>query len=996
MALIGSLVVTVTARTDDFENKLKTTRTTLKLTQDQAAEVAKGLGALGAALTQSGTQASTSARGFDQAATSLRSVKQASAEAAGGLSSAASGIKALAGSFAGLAVAAVSFQAIKSGVEGLLDSATKSQSLSAAFTAIAGSAQEGEKQLAFVRGTADKLGFSFTALAGSYKGLSAATRGTNLEGAATQQIFTAVATASRTLQLSTQDTQGVLLALQQIISKGTVQAEELRGQIGERLPGAFGIAARAMGVTEKELTKLLETGAVASNVFIPKFAAQLQKEFAGGAEAASKTFAAASERLGNAFARIGEAVAQSGVLDQLAKIVDKLAAIIAHGPKAADALRKVAETQTAKDREALAPFGGLPSADQAALDALSVRRARLRADVEKLAADTDFTSRYPGNLALERLRKNLAAVEAEYDALYARLKTKQQETFGTQEEGLGSIPTSRYVQAQDLLRKTLPKQAEELRKTLADLDKKSELSPGSAVEIVEEKIKALDKAIKMLQDTLAHNADLLPLLQGTGATALKGANAAGLAAALPLIQTQAAGYGLDPSLVTALIMQESGFNPRAVSPKGAAGLGQLMPGTAAGLGVNDPFDIQQNLTGTFKYLQQLTAQFKGNVELILAAYNAGPGAVTKYGGIPPFKETQAYVPGVLARQQAIQGAGGLANPVADLNALLQQKKDLEADLKGTREFEKDIIAQRQARWKDLDIFGLTLSPEQEADLKEMAKAQRECILAFAEDLDIFGLNLDPEQEKQRKALEKSIEALRAYQEQLELSGGALDTFGRLQKVTSEARAVTQAESRLANLPPELQVQGAQVIDRYRQLAKEAEPQFKQLTRLADNFAESFLSTMERATQGGIKSFKEFALSVAQDLMRLASQEYLRAALSGLIRSGLSAVAGLFTPNAGPGASSSLAQANAAQDYAMTEGRASGGPIMPGNFYRVGERGPETIYAASPGTVVPNGGQGLPPMVVNIYGVQDAAGLARSRGEIQRQMLNALTQAQRAA
>lgn len=229
MALIGNLTVTVVAKTEDFEQKLKTTRTTLKLTQDQAAAVAAGFAGLGQAVTQAGTQAGSSAQGFDRAATSLRNVKKASDEVAGGVGSLGGSFKTLGTSLAGFGVALVSFQAIKGAVEGLVESATKSQSLTAAFTAISGSAQEGEKQLGFVRATADKLGFSFTALAGSYKGLSAATRGTNLEGAATRDIFTAVATASRTLQLSSEDTKGVLLALQQVISKGTLSAEELRG-----------------------------------------------------------------------------------------------------------------------------------------------------------------------------------------------------------------------------------------------------------------------------------------------------------------------------------------------------------------------------------------------------------------------------------------------------------------------------------------------------------------------------------------------------------------------------------------------------------------------------------------------------------------------------------------------------------------------------------------------------------------------------------------------
>jgi soluble lytic murein transglycosylase-like protein len=122
-----------------------------------------------------------------------------------------------------------------------------------------------------------------------------------------------------------------------------------------------------------------------------------------------------------------------------------------------------------------------------------------------------------------------------------------------------------------------------------------------------------------------------------------------------LISRVAARYNLPAALLQGVVAVESGFNPQAVSPTGAMGLMQLMPATARALGVTDPFNPEANLDGGARYLRQLLDRFQGDLTLALAAYNAGPGAVKRYGGVPPYRETQAYIQKVLAAARRFEG-----------------------------------------------------------------------------------------------------------------------------------------------------------------------------------------------------------------------------------------------------------------------------------------------------------------------------------------------------
>ena len=206
-------------------------------------------------------------------------------------------IKALSVAFAAGQAAFVALGAALSGVfVGLPQAAIAAERLNRAFTTLTGSAAAAAQEQRFIAQEAQRLGIALGDAQDAYLKLAAAARGTALEGEQARRIFSAVAGAASTLGLSSSETAGALLAISQMMSKGTVQAEELRGQLGERIPGAFQIAARAMGITTSKLSEMLDQGQVLADDFLPKFADQLAREIPG----AGDTMAAAMQRVGNA------------------------------------------------------------------------------------------------------------------------------------------------------------------------------------------------------------------------------------------------------------------------------------------------------------------------------------------------------------------------------------------------------------------------------------------------------------------------------------------------------------------------------------------------------------------------------------------------------------------------------------------------------------------------------------------------------------------------
>lgn len=177
--------------------------------------------------------------------------------------------------------------------------------------------REAGNDLQYVRESASTLGLELISLSRSYVQFNAAARGTSLEGARAREVFEAVSQSSAVLGLSADRTEGALRALGQMMSKGTVQAEELRGQLGDQLPGAFRIAAAAIGVTESKLSEMLERGEIISSDFLPKFAAQLKRELGDNVATAADGAQQAINRFASAFERLKQNTADSGIGDAI-------------------------------------------------------------------------------------------------------------------------------------------------------------------------------------------------------------------------------------------------------------------------------------------------------------------------------------------------------------------------------------------------------------------------------------------------------------------------------------------------------------------------------------------------------------------------------------------------------------------------------------------------------------------------------------------------------
>ena len=246
-------------------------------------------------------------------------------------------IESLSNAFRALAAAVV--------VKEFIDANVELQKFERAMVLLKGSTEGAATEFEYVRELSRRLGLELFTTADAYTSLTAATKGTALQGQATRDIFEAVSIAMSSLGKSSADTQGALLAISQIVSKGNVSLEELRGQLGERLPGAFQLAANAMGMSTQELDKFVSSGNLTAAEFLPKFAAELKKTF--GDVRDMEGFTASLNRMKNALDEAYITIGKSGAFDALTKGVQVATAAVSGAVAGFELLGKVIGIVTA-------------------------------------------------------------------------------------------------------------------------------------------------------------------------------------------------------------------------------------------------------------------------------------------------------------------------------------------------------------------------------------------------------------------------------------------------------------------------------------------------------------------------------------------------------------------------------------------------------------------------------------------------------------------------
>lgn len=380
-------------------------------------------------------------RAGDDAAKGIKKQGDASQDASGKTRQHANATDVLKKAYAGLAgvIASIAFAAL---IKDIVETTLKFQGMEAALKAATGSAQGAATSMAFIREEANRLGLNLETAAEGFTQIAAAAKGTALEGKATQEIFSAISEASVVMNLSADETQGALLAISQMMSKGVVSAEELRGQLGERLPGSFQIAARAMGVTTEELGKMLETGSIIADDFLPKFAREVQNTFGAALPDAVEGARADFARLENAITELVNAIGESGLVGAIATLAQWFTTVI---NQTRLWLEEIGLLEDSFNRMQVAEL--VPRKEIEAMKEIEAAMESVQENIDAVLERTDLSAEAQQK-ALDGLHKSLSELNKQYDEAHQAVKraTRETETY-TGQTGRATSATGKLTTA---------------------------------------------------------------------------------------------------------------------------------------------------------------------------------------------------------------------------------------------------------------------------------------------------------------------------------------------------------------------------------------------------------------------------------------------------------------------------------------------------------------------------------------------------------------------
>jgi len=691
------------------------------------------------------------------------------------LQQSAQGVQALSQSFTGLGTSIASATLALLGLnsatrvlQDLIDSGTRLETLRVGLTTFAGSAQASAEAFALVQQQAQRLGFDVVTLTAAYKELLGSGRDTILSTQDLARMFTQLTDGVKAAGGSSEQAAQLVVTFAQALNRGEITARQLHASM-QGLPGLQGILARALHLTTDELRGQAAEHTLMANVTLPLLGNQIERELGGRTEAAANTVQSAFARLQSAFATLGNNLIAGPFGDFLKLIAAEL-------QKDIELIERIAG-DVQQLRGEIAPPAPLGGEEGIRLRDIGARRQAAAEEVERLRAQEAggpgggiFPGTQPRQLR-EEAEANLRRLNAEYAAQQAIVDAiVEKEEAAAQAAADQAVAQKRAADAaqqqQDALddARRVQLQLNELAERYQHIQERAAEAiardPAARERIIQQQIRDLEQLRRQIDDLQADAARRGAALPGgVGAppiAAPQGVSAAEWQqrwqAAVPLLQQAARAQGMDPALAIAVAIQESGLNPLARGRSGEQGIMQLMPGTAQGLGVTQPFDLAQNIQGGVRYLAQQLQRF-GTVPEALAAYNAGPGAVQRYGGIPP--AAAPYVQSVQALQGQLQGFGGAAPtggaPFAapDIQAGIEQLKLLQDFIKNRQALIKQYLDAQTA------VAQLTMTPEE----LQATAVERANLAAVQQRL------LETQMARAPQAMQTSLQAaLRAMQE----------------------------------------------------------------------------------------------------------------------------------------------------------------------------------------------------------------------------------------